>query len=233
MKNVATKLLAVVRDFPGLEKAAVLDTGKYKHKFRSKDNLFAALKGEMIKNGLMITMEITDILAEGNLRTVRFAFHITDTESGETVVMGWAGQAADTADKAVAKAITSGIRTWMDNQFFVGSDSYEEVQNDYANQKGSGAPEQPAQQQQPDRAAEEKPSAYNAALARVSGRIKALGFTREEFVAYLNSHARQNKLNSVKDLTPGFLAKLAKSLESGPDDAVTAGVRKRIEEIEY
>lgn len=230
MKNVATKLLAVVRDFPGLEKSAVLDTGKYKHNFRSKDNLFTALKGEMIKQGLMITMEITDIIAEGNLRTVRFAFHITDTESGETIVMGWAGQAADTADKAVAKAITSGIRTWMDNQFFVGSDSYEEVQNDYANQKTSGAPEQPSQ---PDRSTEEKPSAYNAALARVSERLKGLGFTKEEFVAYLNSHVRKNELQSIKELTPGFLAKLAKSLESGADDAVTAGVRKRIEEIEY
>lgn len=231
MKNVATKLLAVVRDFPGLEKAAVLDTGKYTHKFRSKDNLFAALKGEMIKNGLMITMEITDIIAEGNLRTVRFAFHITDTESGETIVMGWAGQAADTADKAVAKAITSGIRTWMDNQFFVGSDSYEEVQNDYANQKASTPKEQA--QKQPDRAAEEKPSAYNAALARISARLKGLGFSKEEFVAYLNSHVRASNLTSIKELTPGFLAKLAKSLESGADDAVKAGVRKRIEEIEY
>jgi len=229
MQKVATKLLAVVRDFPGLEKESTLDTGKYKHKFRGKENLFVALKGEMIKHGLMIVMEIKDVIAEGNLRTVLFQFHITDTESGETIAVGWAGSAADTADKAVAKAITSGIRTWMDNQFFVGSDSYEETQNDYANQRTPEKAAPPAE----DRNAEEKPSAFNAAIAAVSARLKALGFKKEEVVAYLQSHAKAANLASFKELTPQFLAKLAKSLESGADDAVRAGVCKRIEVVEY
>lgn len=111
-------LLAALRQV-SVAKDALLDTGRFRHEYRTKEALFDALRPILAEHETMPMISCSaekvdrDIIAHV---TVEFV-HV----SGDSHTIEWVGQSVAGNDgKGISKAITSAYRTLLDNLFMQG-----------------------------------------------------------------------------------------------------------------
>lgn len=125
-KNECAAALARVMQRAGvIPKDASLDTGRkgYQHDYRSKEGLFDALRPLLADEGVFMATKVRSVEPgpKGVVVLLDVTFH--HGESGSIVECGGVGQGADANDKAVAKALTSAYRSFLDNVFMLGLNS--------------------------------------------------------------------------------------------------------------
>lgn len=94
----------------------------FKFKFVSADEVYRAVRGPLLDQGLVVIPSIDDVASAGGSTTVRMALTIIDSESGERHEAHWVGEGQDNADKGPAKAVTGAMKTWLRHLFLLPSD---------------------------------------------------------------------------------------------------------------
>lgn len=169
-------ILAVMADMGSVSKDGFNESQKYS--FRSIDDMVAALQPALISHGVTIVPRIEHTHSEDRPgrdgRVLRFSTVIINfaiSAGGETIVASMAGEAFDSADKAMNKAVSAATKYFLFYTFWppVGredADSYHfesETQRPAAQRpaQASRPAAQPQRQQQPlrDRVASRRPEA--------------------------------------------------------------------------
>lgn len=112
VKGLHAKLAAIAA-----EQSWIPKTGKNSaqgYHFAEASSVLNAVRGEMATRGLTMVPSVRDYeltAPTGDRKSfmllLKIAYTITDSESGESIVMEWAGQAMDPGDKALNKAYTA------------------------------------------------------------------------------------------------------------------------------
>lgn len=104
--SVYKKIHAVMNDVNYLQKDDKVSFGSTSYKAISEEKVTMAIRGALVKHGLVIVPVEQEHSKEGNLSTVNVKYQITDVDTGEFIVAVSSGTGADTQDKGVGKAMT-------------------------------------------------------------------------------------------------------------------------------
>ena len=117
MKQLAAKLLAVMRECSYVEKNGTNDFHGYK--YATSADVLAKVNSALVKHGIASVahpelIDMIDVItARGNtekLATVQMTITLIDTENGDTFEISGIGSGQDAGDKAVMKAETAAIK---------------------------------------------------------------------------------------------------------------------------
>lgn len=124
MKTLVTKISAVLKDI-----GAVAKTGKNQGQgfmYRSIDEITSAIHPLLARHGLVIIPEVQSIERQertsknGGSMTftvVRVTYHLRCTESDAVIVGETYGEAADSGDKSLGKALTYAYKKFLEQLF--------------------------------------------------------------------------------------------------------------------
>lgn len=124
MKTLVSKISAVLKDI-----GAVAKTGKNQGQgfmYRSIDEITSAIHPLLARHGLVIIPEVKNIERQertsknGGSMTftvVRVTYHIRCTESDAVIVGETYGEAADSGDKSLGKALTYAYKKFLEQLF--------------------------------------------------------------------------------------------------------------------
>lgn len=136
MKNVGAKVLKVIGSVNGLVAKSGYNAFQ-KYNYVMEKDLLDAVREELVKNKLLITMSVESIERNKDLTTVRTKHTILDVDSGETLEVWSAGEGKDSTkddvggDKACPKAITSASKYfWLKFFLLSGNDDPENDSKD-------------------------------------------------------------------------------------------------------
>ena len=139
MKNLAVKLVEIMKSCSHVEKTGTNDYHKYKYATaadvmeRFNDALVKNKVASVTESKLLDLHEVKNSKGNSeNLATVEVAVTLIDSESGETAVIKAIGSGQDAGDKAVAKAQTMGIKYAYLTSFAVdtGDDAEADISTD-------------------------------------------------------------------------------------------------------
>ena len=125
--KVAAKLIEVARAIKGDVKATGWNDF-HKYQYLSESDIVEAVRDAMTDKGLLVLPGIESISDEevtdrkGNraaITTVVFAYTILDAESGESIMLKWAGRGDDPADKGLYKAMTGALKYLLRQTFLI------------------------------------------------------------------------------------------------------------------
>lgn len=119
-KGVYAKLNAAISDVDRIGKDGTNSFHKYT--YTSAEQVYRVIRGPLLEHGLVVIPEATGYEANGDLGTVRLRLRIVDTETGEAIESQWYGEGQDKGDKAVYKAVTGGMKTWLKHLFLLPAD---------------------------------------------------------------------------------------------------------------
>ena len=117
--NIYQRIKAVMEDIQYLAKDDQVSFGTTKYKAISEEKVTTAVRGSMIKNGLVMHPIRQDIIREGQLTTVNVVYKMVNVdEPNEWIEIASSGQGSDTQDKGSGKAMTYAfkyalLRTFM------------------------------------------------------------------------------------------------------------------------
>jgi hypothetical protein len=94
----------------------------FKYTYTSAEQVYRVIRGPLLDHGLVVIPEATDYNTAGDLGTVKLRLRIVDTDTGESIEAQWYGEGQDKGDKAVYKAITGGMKTWLKHLFLLPAD---------------------------------------------------------------------------------------------------------------
>jgi hypothetical protein len=94
----------------------------FKYTYTSAEQVYRVIRGPLLDHGLVVIPEAVDYNTAGDLGTVKLRLRIVDTETGETIEAQWFGEGQDKGDKAVYKAVTGGMKTWLKHLFLLPAD---------------------------------------------------------------------------------------------------------------
>lgn len=183
-----------------------------KYKFASAEAILAAVRMPLLTRGVILTAEIVDSIAEeitarsgtkGSLITITVDFTFRG-HGDELTIRGWRGQGQDYGDKALGKAYTNAVKTFIRTQWLLPTEHDDPESSDPGERVG------PAQLPNWALAAtNDRKKAMVAALAPIFGEdaVKAIG----QNVAGVIGH--------VPDGFVGFALALADSMPRTPVDA--------------
>jgi len=118
--NIYGKLAKAVSEVDRIAKDGT--NAHFKYKYTSAEEVYRVVRGPLLKNGLVVIPQATGYEQDGQLGTVRLNLRIVDTETGESIEAQWYGEGQDKGDKAVFKAITGGMKTWLRALFLLPAD---------------------------------------------------------------------------------------------------------------
>jgi hypothetical protein len=119
-KGIYAKLAAAVGEVDRIAKDGT--NSHFKYKYTSAEEVYRTVRGPLLKHGLVVIPQATGYEQDGQLGTVRLNLRIVDTETGESIEAQWYGEGQDKGDKAVFKAITGGMKTWLRALFLLPAD---------------------------------------------------------------------------------------------------------------
>ena len=129
MKNLAKKMVEVMKECGHVAKSGTNDFHKYK--YTKAADVLDTVNESLTKHGIFTTAE-TNLLemrevttARGNkeiLATVEVVVTFIDSDSGETAKIKGMGSGQDAGDKSVAKAQTQAIKYTYINSFAIATD---------------------------------------------------------------------------------------------------------------
>ena len=118
--GIYAKLAAAVGEVDRIAKDGT--NAHFKYKYTSAEEVYRVVRGPLLKHGLVVIPQATGYEQDGQLGTVRLNLRIVDTETGESIEAQWYGEGQDKGDKAVFKAITGGMKTWLRALFLLPAD---------------------------------------------------------------------------------------------------------------
>ena len=116
-KNIASKLVKVMKDCSFVQKQGVNDFHGYK--YATSEDVMKIVNKSLTENRLMtaVDSEVTSMVDVVNLKcktehlaTVKVTVTIIDSETSESIVISGVGSGQDAGDKAVMKASTAAIK---------------------------------------------------------------------------------------------------------------------------
>lgn len=119
-KGIYAKLAAAISDVDRIGKDG--KNQHFKYTYTSAEQVYRVIRGPLLKHGLVVIPEAAGYEANGDLGTVRLRLRIVDTETGESIECQWYGEGQDKGDKAVYKAVTGGMKTWLKHLFLLPAD---------------------------------------------------------------------------------------------------------------
>lgn len=119
-KGIYAKLAAAISDVDRIGKDG--KNQHFKYTYTSAEQVYRVIRGPLLEHGLVVIPEATGYEANGDLGTVRLRLRIVDTETGESIECQWYGEGQDKGDKAVYKAVTGGMKTWLKHLFLLPAD---------------------------------------------------------------------------------------------------------------
>jgi ERF superfamily len=93
----------------------------HKYDYTSIEGLAKAVRGELLKRGVLITPGLDEIetrtratnQGESVVTTAHITYAVIDAETGERLDLKWAGCGDDPADKGLSKALTDARKTFL------------------------------------------------------------------------------------------------------------------------
>jgi hypothetical protein len=197
-KGVYAKLNAAISDVDRIGKDGTNSFHKYT--YTSAEQVVRVTRGPLLKHGLVLLVEATGYECSGDLGTVRLRIRIVDIETGEQIESQWYGEGQDKGDKAVYKAYTGGLKTFLKHLFLLPAD------------------DDPEADASTDRApARSKKTSNRSApggddLTRLRGMVSKAGLTKQQMEAVgkwvkPNGKARQDRLTQAMQLLEAGKAK--------------------------
>ena len=119
-KGIYAKLAAAISDVERIGKDG--KNQHFKYTYTSAEQVYRVIRGPLLSHGLVVIPEATGHDASGDISTVRLRIRIVDTETGEQIESGWYGEGQDKGDKAVFKAYTGGLKTFLKHLFLLPAD---------------------------------------------------------------------------------------------------------------
>jgi len=126
MKNLAAKMLKVMEDVGYIQKSGWNSFHKYR--YATEADVASSVSGALIKNGVHVFHSVIDReclqfkTAKGRdsfLITVKLELTFIDVDSDEKFVGTFYGDASDSDDKAIYKAITGGVKYALMKSFMI------------------------------------------------------------------------------------------------------------------
>lgn len=198
-----TAMLEVMREVTHVDKGDTFNGGRTQYKFRGVDRVVQALSGAMRKHGLVMLPQchsvpewIPTVTANGNnsnVVRVLVTYRIYCAEDGTFIELTTPGEAMDTGDKAVSKAMSVAWRTALIQAFNLPTGEPDPDSVNY--ELGDGKPRTRLE------AASQRTEARDAALAEWAEKIEEAKDDRAALVALYNE-ALQTKAPAevVKDI---------------------------------
>ena len=118
--GIYAKLAAAVGEVDRIAKDGT--NAHFKYKYTSAEEVYRVVRAPLLKHGLVVIPQATGYEQDGQIGTVRLHLRIVDTETGESIEAQWYGEGQDKGDKAVFKAITGGMKTWLRALFLLPAD---------------------------------------------------------------------------------------------------------------
>ena len=119
-KGLYPKLAEAIAEVDRVGKDGV--NAHHKYKYTSAEAIYKVIRKPLLDRGLIVIPSIPVSLREGTLTTASLHLKIIDTESGESLEADWVGEGSDKNDKAVFKAATGGMKTWLRHLFMLPAD---------------------------------------------------------------------------------------------------------------
>ena len=224
----ATALARIVGELESVAKDEAIQTRQYKHEYRSKESLFDAIRPKLADAGVVMAMRVRDVLPgpfDGVIVIVDFVF--THGPSGHIVECAGVGQGNDSGDKATSKALTSAVRSFMDNQFMLGL----ETDRDLYRQEDQPRQRRERESVQREPAQRERPFDREATWDWIFQNVK---LHADELAAYLEGHWLP-KVANASDLdvaSDDDVRTLARWIQDNPE-AATTKIEDRLDEMGY
>ena len=123
--KLARKKNRVIRQVQGIRKTGYNEYDEYA--YVQEAEVLRCLRSALSKAGLSLGVAACDVLRsdavpEGVNYTFRLTFTLTDTQTGYSEQVPWLAMGADTGDKAVCKAYTSGVKYFLLKTFLLPTD---------------------------------------------------------------------------------------------------------------
>lgn len=119
-KGIYAKLAAAISDVERIGKDG--KNQHFKYTYTSAEQVYRVIRGPLLSHGLVVIPEATGYETAGDLGTVRLRLRIVDTDTGEQIESQWYGEGQDKGDKAIYKAVTGGMKTWLKHLFLLPAD---------------------------------------------------------------------------------------------------------------
>lgn len=99
-----------------------------RYKFVQATDMYEAIRAKFAERGISFLASFVDIISERqdgklNVVTVQVSLTLTDADTGGTFSALWAGSGQDYGDKAIPKAFTGAVKSWLMTTFLVPSDT--------------------------------------------------------------------------------------------------------------
>lgn len=105
--NIYQKINAVMQEVEYLSKDDHVKFGTTNYKAISEEKVTTAVRGSLVKNGLVLYPAEQEHLKEGNLSTVNVKYNLVNMDNPEeSITIASSGTGVDTQDKGVGKAMT-------------------------------------------------------------------------------------------------------------------------------
>ena len=127
------KMYNIMQAIGFLDKANTVKMGGGSYDYVSEAQIVAAVRPQMIKEGLILfpinveqDTEATTTTADNKTRTnyyttVKVTYKIVDVETGEFALITSVGSGVDSGDKAIYKAMIGAFRTMLRQSFMIGT----------------------------------------------------------------------------------------------------------------
>lgn len=126
IKNLATKLLAIMDDVKGVKKDGKNEFHRYS--YAKEEDVVKAVRDAMIKHGVFMATSVTESnhmerkTRKGdaeNLVNVKIQATFIDSKSGESITSLWEGDGQDSGDKGIYKAYAGAIKYLLLKTFMI------------------------------------------------------------------------------------------------------------------
>lgn len=124
------KLLATGKAITHVEKKGKNDFHKYD--YAKAEDVASAVRKALHANGVTFSSSVERVEVVDGLTTVFLDLSFADADTGYVTYRAWAGTGKDSGDKALYKAYTGGLKTFLIQQFLIptGEDPEADVETD-------------------------------------------------------------------------------------------------------
>jgi hypothetical protein len=105
------KLVAVGAAIKAIEKTGT--NTHFNFKFVEASHAYERIRTELYLRGVFLHISLGEVEQQGTLTSVAMEMTFVDSESDEKQVITWHGYGSDKQDKGLAKAITSGVKSFL------------------------------------------------------------------------------------------------------------------------
>lgn len=110
-RALMAKLVEVGASIRGIEKTGT--NTHFNFKFVEASHAYEQIRAELYKRNVFLDISLSEVEQQGTLTSVAMRMTFTDADSGQTRVIRWHGYGSDKQDKGLAKAITSGVKSFL------------------------------------------------------------------------------------------------------------------------